>query len=686
MPRNHPNVSALFYFTFALLIANAIPDIPLAAKSPQQQQANNDIEETKSFFEKLGASLTEDANGKIVGFQLPESLALAGQAWLRLEKLTDLQDLDLGAQHLSNDSLKSVGKLKQLRSLNIFGNPLDSIALTHITDLQKLETLYLYRTFIDDKGLESIAKLKNLKRLNMMDTFLTDKGLKILGGCKQLEHLSIGNSKAGKFPESFFTPEGIKRLREDLQNTNITYWGEKDDRLDLPTVIQKSTTSKSDEKRRASIKLETPATAPDLSKRKGIDWPRFLGPNADGKSKEKGLNLDWYKKPPKLVWHRKIGTGYSAPSIANGRLMLYQRVRTPESDRRFTERLSCLNSETGQTIWNVDFPTNYADLGGYGDGPRSTPVIDGNRVFILSPEGMLRCLQVVDGKQLWFLDLKAEFNCDLISYGVGTTPVVFKNLLIIIAGGQSTQKPADGKVNFNAGIVAIDKVTGVFQYGLGKNTASYATPVIHSDKNRFWCLAFTRDGLLGFNPESAKIDFEFAWRSNIAGCVNAATPVVNGNRVFISEAYSTGGAMLQFSEQGCRALWKDDRRQREKSLALHWASPILHEGNLYGCSGRHSVDGILKCVNWFTGQTVWQEKMRDRTSLTFVDDHLLNLGENGVLTVIKATPSGYQTTGRLGEENAKVVPSYPAWVAPVVARGMMYLRGKHEIICYDLNK
>lgn len=695
----HPRTTAILLLTIASLISPTIliakPSIPFAGQAHrnqnQNESANDEVDSAGKYFKKLGASLTEDDNGKIVGFQLPESLALAGQAWLRLEKLKDLQDLDLAAQHLSNDALKSVGKLKHLRTLNLFGNPLDSIALTHITELDKLETLYLYRTFIDDKGIESIAKLKNLKRLNMMDTFLTDKGLDLLGTCKQLRHLTIGNSKArnsqeGKFPESFFTPAGVERLRENLPKTNITYWGEKDDRLDLPAVIQKSKNSKIDEPRRASIQSRSPAPAPNLAKRKGLDWPTFLGPSANGKSDEKGLNLNWYDNPPKLVWHRKIGTGYSAPSIANGRLLLYQRVRTTTGNQRFAERLSCLQSETGKTIWKVDFSTDYEDLSGYGDGPRSTPVIDGARVYILSPAGMLRCLQVVDGKLLWSLDLKAEFNCDLISYGVGTTPVVFKNLLLIIAGGQPFKKSDETKTDFDAGIVAIDKVTGVFQYGLGKSTASYATPVICSMNNRFWCLAFTRDGLLGFNPDSAKIDFEFPWRSNIAGCVNAATPVTNGNRVFISEAYTTGGVMLQFNEKACSSVWQDDRRRREKSLALHWATPIFHEGKLYGCSGRHSVDGMLKCINWYTGETIWQEKMLDRTSMAFVDGHLLNLGENGLLTAVKATPTGYQTTGRLGEENTTLMPSYPVWVAPVVARGMIYLRGKHEIICYDIAK
>ena len=580
--------------------------------------------------------------------------------------------------NLSNRHLKDIGKLTELRNLNLFGNSIDSVAMSYLTGLQKLETLYLYRTFVDDKGLESIAKLKNLKRLNLFDTLLTDAGLKTLGTCKQLKHLSIGNTKAGDFPEAVFSPEGIKRLRSELPNTAITFWGSKDDELDLPKLLDAADRTQIKDRSKLSVTPAVVADAPNLSKRKGLDWPRFLGINGDGKSAETGLNTDWNNRPPTVVWHKKTGTGFAAPSIANGRLMLYQRVRNEEGDKRFSERLSCFHSETGEELWQVDFPTSFQDLGGYGDGPRSTPVIDGNRVFILSPQGMLRCLQCVDGKQVWEVDLKADFDCDLINYGVGTSPVVFGNRLLITAGGKL---PQGGE----ATVVALDKQTGIFQYGVGKGAASYATPLIRKSQGRLWCFAFTRDGLLAFHPETGKKDFEFPWRSNIAGCVNAATPVVENDRVLISESYGKGSAQLQFSDGGMIPAWQDSREVREKALLMHWATPIYHEGFVYGCSGRHSSNGELKCIDWASGRTAWKHKLADRTSLAYFDQHFVNLGENGVLTLLKVSPAGYQEVGRLHRYNTELIPSYPAWGAPVIARGLLYVRGKHEIICYDIS-
>ena len=126
---------------------------------------------------------------------------------------------------------------------------------------------------------------------------------------------------------------------------------------------------------------------------------------------------------------------------------------------RFKERLSCYHSETGEKIWSSDFPTNYEDLNGYGDGPRSTPVIDGDRVFLLSPAGQLRCLQLVDGETIWELDLVASFGCNLPTYGMGATPVIHYDLLLVMVGKQQDNANSHS-------VIAFDKTNGVLRYCL----------------------------------------------------------------------------------------------------------------------------------------------------------------------------------------------------------------------------
>ena len=120
-------------------------------------------------------------------------------------------------------------------------------------------------------------------------------------------------------------------------------------------------------------------------------------------------------------------------------------------------------------------------------------------------------------------------------------------------------------------------------------------------------------------------------------------------------------------------------------MACHWNTPILKQGFLYGCSGRHRNAGELKCVDWLTGEIRWKFKLDGRSSLTYIDKHFVNQSESGLLTLFQATESGYVEAGRLDQRNAEVVPSYPAWNAPVIAKKIMYLRGKHELIAYDLS-
>ena len=266
---------------------------------------------------------------------------------------------------------------------------------------------------------------------------------------------------------------------------------------------------------------------------------------------------------------------------------------------------------------------------------------------------------------------------DLLTYGVGTTPIVHGNRLIVIAGG--TQESVG-----DVGVVILDKLTGVFQQGIGDNDASYASPRIVRRGDRNWAFAFMRDGLLLFDPDRGKVDGQFTWHSQVAGSVNAATPVIKDDQVFVSESYSGGGVMLRFSAAGLTSVWQDSKRTRKKIMANHWATSIEHDGFLYGCSGRHSSNGTLKCVEWNTGTVRWEKEIRNRTSMVYANGHFFTLSENGTLTVFKATPNGYVETGRVDKTNAEVLPSYPAWTAPVLSRGLLYIRGKNELLCYDL--
>jgi outer membrane protein assembly factor BamB len=425
------------------------------------------------------------------------------------------------------------------------------------------------------------------------------------------------------------------------------------------------------------------AAAPaDLGTRKaGSDWATFLGPLGTGASPETGVVAPWPAGGPRLVWHVKIDGGYANPAISRGRLFLFDR-------RRDQARLRCLNSETGEPLWQFAYPTDYEDLYNYDGGPRCAPVVDGDRVYLCGPEGMLHCVRAVDGKVLWKVDTVAEFGVVPNFFGVGSAPVVEGDLLIAQVGGSSPDSgrfPSMGQKGNGSGIVAFDKCTGKVRYRVTDELASYASPVPATIAGRRWCFVFARGGLVGLEPATGKVDFHFPWRARLLESVNASTPVVAGDRVFLSETYGPGSALLRVKPGGYEVLWSDADAGRDKRMRCHWNTPAYLDGCLYGCSGRHTDEAELRCLEMESGKVKWSEPDLTRTSLLLVDRHLVCLGEDGQVRLLKANPERYQEVCRLPPESeAGGLLRSPCWAAPILAHGLLYVRGRDQLVCLEL--
>ena len=257
----------------------------------------------------------------------------------------------------------------------------------------------------------------------------------------------------------------------------------------------------------------------------GTDWPAFLGPTGDNKSSETGLRTDWPKAGPRIVWQQRLGTGYGMPTISRGRLFQFTRIRDQA-------RLMCLRSETGEPLWQFEYPTDYEDLYGYDNGPRSSPVVDGDRVYILGVEGMLHCLGAEDGKLIWKVDTAAQFGVIQNFFGVGSTPVIEGDLLIANLGGSPSddKQIAPGQLDLvhgnGSGVVAFDKLSGEVKYKFSDELASYASPSWPRLPAGDGALSLLAAGCWVFEPASGKLDFHFPWRAAILESVNASTPVV----------------------------------------------------------------------------------------------------------------------------------------------------------------
>ncbi len=225
-----------------------------------------------------------------------------------------------------------------------------------------------------------------------------------------------------------------------------------------------------------------------------------------------------------------------------------------------------------------------------------------------------------------------------------------------------------------------DELAESYSHGM-KHRSVFAAAMIHDPR-----VLVVDEPLVGLDPHTGKVDFEFPWRSKKLESVNASGPVVVGNRVFISETYELGSALLQVEPDGYKVVWQDQPRSRERSLELHWNTAIHHNGYLYGSSGRHTGNAQMRCVALDTGRVQWSEPGWGRSSLLYADNHLICLSEDGILRLLKATPQQCEVVSELTLRNDLGIAllKYPAWGAPVLSHGLLYVRGKDRLVCLEV--
>jgi prepilin-type processing-associated H-X9-DG protein len=237
--------------------------------------------------------------------------------------------------------------------------------------------------------------------------------------------------------------------------------------------------------------------------------------------------------------------------------------------------------------------------------------------------------------------------------------------------------------------VAFDKLTGVVRWSVTDELASYSSPVVATLHGRRLGLAFLRGGLVAFHPASGQVAFTFPWRSPKLESVNAATPVVVGDLVLLSESYGPGGVLLRVRPALVpEVVWKDEAAQRQQSLRLHWMTPIVHAGTIYASSGSGSGDAELRAVSLATGEVLWRQPGLGRATLLFADGHLIVLTEFGRLLVVRPNPNRYEvvadaTPARPGAPGESLLGN-PSWAPPALAHGRLYLRGKDRLAAFRL--
>lgn len=382
----------------------------------------------------------------------------------------------------------------------------------------------------------------------------------------------------------------------------------------------------------------------------GGDWPQWRGSNRDGISKETGLLKQWPADGPPLAWKTTgAGGGYSSFSIAKGRLFTM-------GLRKDREYVVAFDVATGKQVWATAHGGAFRN--DRGDGPRGTPTVDGENLYALGGDGDLSCLEARTGRVLWTMNVLQKFGGSNITWGISESPLVIGEKVLVNAGGPG------------ASIVALNKKDGTLVWKSQSDRAGYSSAIPVQIGNTTQVVFFTHQRAMGLDLKDGKLLWEYARPAN--NVANVATPVIRGNRVFISSDYGTGAGLLEIKADG-----QAQEVYFTKEMRNHHSSSILIGDYLYGFSS-----GILTAMRFDTGDVAWKDRSVGKGSLVYADGNLYALSENGVVGLIEATPTGYREKGRFRIAQ----DSLPTWTHPVVAGGRLYLRDQDTIYAYDVRE
>jgi outer membrane protein assembly factor BamB len=385
------------------------------------------------------------------------------------------------------------------------------------------------------------------------------------------------------------------------------------------------------------------------------DWPQLLGPGRDGHSAETKLNWNWPKEGPKLLWKLDAGAGWAGPVVAGERLIFFHRVGDDEI-------VLCLDPATGKEKWQHKYPTKYTDDFNFDNGPRATPTIAGDKVFTLGANGDLTAVELATGKAIWHHNLLQDYKASKGFFGAACSPLVMGDKVLVNVGGRG------------AGVVCFDAANGKELWKSTDDGPSYSSPTAAELDGKPVAVFFTRVGLRVLDPASGKSLYDFPFKPRIEASVQAATPLVWKDEIFLTASYATGAVLLSAKKGELNELWSGD-----KSLSSQYTTPVRVGDYLYGTDGRSDFgNGQMRCVEWKTGAVKWAEKNFGVASVIAVDGGLLALTEAGDLVRFDASPDGYKERARA------TILTKPQRAAPALADGRFFARDGKTLVCVSL--
>ena len=399
------------------------------------------------------------------------------------------------------------------------------------------------------------------------------------------------------------------------------------------------------------------------------DWPQYRGPSANGITSEK-IQASWPATGPKQIWKTPMTAGFSTFAVAGGKAYTLD-SRTIDGVKN--EACVALDADSGKELWAAPLGFTKMDGGGDsgapgnsgGDGPRSTPAVDGNHVYVLNAGLVLSCLDTKDGKTVWKKELIKEYGAKSITWQNAASPLLEGNLIFVCAGGA------------NQSLLCFHKATGALVWKGQSDAMTHATPIATTILGHRQIIFFTQSGLVSVVPGTGDVLWRYAFPYRTS---TAASPVVGGDIVFCSAGYGVGAGAVKITKDGnnfkATELWR-----KSNQLINHWSSSVYHDGHLYGLFGFKQWEKVpLKCVELATGEEKWSKDGFGQGGTILAGGHLVTLAENGDLVVVEATPKSYNETARTKAVTGK------CWNNAALANGRIYARSTKEGVCLDVSR
>jgi outer membrane protein assembly factor BamB len=375
--------------------------------------------------------------------------------------------------------------------------------------------------------------------------------------------------------------------------------------------------------------------AGSLSASVHADWTSYRGPAQNGVSSEK---LTVPSGELRQLWKANVGIGTSSVVVSGERAFTMGNVRNKDI-------VWCFDAATGREVWKHEYRLG-GDPRNFEGGPAATPTVDGQRVYTVSHQGDLFCLDAATGKPVWYKHYQQDFKGKRPQWGYAGSPLVEGNLLILDVGGRG------------ASTVALDKATGKTVWQSGDDDAGYASPVAADLAGQRTIVLFKASQLVGLDAATGRELWRQEWKTSYN--VNAATPLIAGNRIFVSSGYGRGCGLFEVGKTVVK-------RWENKNLKAHINTPVIWQGAIYGIDDNVGPKSPLVCLDLETGQVKWEEKVGGG-SLVLIDGKLVVLSEQGELLIGEASPNGFKAA--LSQQ----VLGKRCWVQPTVANGHIFCR------------